>query len=455
MTANFSFKNMIERAGRNHHSWVIDKRGCGTERKLSFSELVGHAKVLAKLLKESGIEPREIIGLKSSNVLEWLVWELAAIMCDVVLQVFPENMPESDGERLAQYRLRVLVSDTAAAERGVLGLIDINSTLCLTKVAPAGLRAPMATISDLHSKSFSSGTAGSLKGLMISRRGTELQVAKFLQAYGISDTDRTILFIPLSHFPQRLVLYACLWAGSSLCLSDLEDVFLSAETFRPTFLSAQASFFSEAIRAKKTAGSEEGHGVLGGKLSFILTAMVSRETLEKYNDIAVPVYETYGITELGMISWNYPGNTRPGTVGKPLDPNDLSFTQDGEILVKREAPLCIGYYNDVDSEHLFEPGYIHTEDLGELDDEGFLVLKGRKQNTVKPKSGDSYQLESIEARIQALLGVEFAAVLYDQADDAVVCYVVPDEKHTSFPEVSLRNSIIDLLDAEIPTADSK
>src|SRR5690606_42123434 len=97
MTANFSFKNMIERAGRNHHSWVIDKRGCGTERKLSFSELGGHAKVLATLPKESGSEPRDIIGPKSSNVLASLVWEVAAILCALVLQVCPETMRESDG----------------------------------------------------------------------------------------------------------------------------------------------------------------------------------------------------------------------------------------------------------------------------------------------------------------------------------------------------------------------
>lgn len=455
MAAKFCFESMVERAGRNHRAWVIDKGGNGTERKLSYGELVGHARALATRLKASGVKPREIIGLKSPNRLEWLAWEVAAIMCDVVLQVFPEDLPGADEERLGQYRLRLFVSETAAAEGAVDGIVDIASALRLSDITPAGGAAPLASHSDLHSKAFSSGTAGSLKGLMISRRGTELLVNQFIEAFGIADNDSTILFLPFSHYPQRLTLYASLWAGSSLCLADVDEVATCAQTFRPTFLSSQASFFDEAIRNSGTASAGEGQGVLGGKLRFILTAMASREMLEKYADIAVPVYETYGITELGMVAWNHPNNARYGTVGKPLDPSEVMFAEDGEILVRRESPLCIGYYSCVDEESMFEPGYIHTEDLGELDDEGYLVLKGRKKNTVKTKSGERYQLEEIEARIQELFDVEFAAVLYDEANDAVVCYVVPDEGQSPPAEADLQQSVISLLRAEAANMGSK
>lgn len=455
MAAKFCFESMVEHAGRNHRAWVIDKGGSGSERKLSYSDLVGHARALATHLKASGVEPREIIGLKSPNRLEWLVWELAAIMCNVVLQVFPEDQSGADRERVEQYRLRLLISETAAAEGASDGIFDISSTLRLSDIALAGGDAPLAPHSDLHSKTFSSGTAGSLKGLMISRRGTELMVNQFIDAFGIADNDSTILFLPFSHYPQRLTLYASLWAGASLCLADVDEVAMCAQTVRPTFLSSQASFFDEAIRNGSSPDTEEAQEVLGGKLRFILTAMASREMLERYADIAVPVYETYGITELGMVAWNHPNNTRYGTVGKPLDPSEVMFADDGEILVKRESSLCIGYYSGLDEESMFEPGYFHTEDLGELDDEGFLVLKGRKKNAVKTKSGERYQLEAIEVRIQDLSGVEFAAVLYDEANDAMVCYVVPYEGQSRPAEAALRQSVISLLSTEVAKISSK
>lgn len=228
MAADFCFESMVERAGSNHRAWAIDKDSDGIERQLSYSELVGSARRLATRLKALGLKAREIIGIKSSNRLEFLVWELAAIMCDAVLQVFPEDFPGEDVKQMEQYGLRLFVSESATAEGAVDGIFDIASTLPLGDIALASGVASLAAHSDLHSKTFSSGTAGALKGLMISRRGTESIVNQFIKAFGIADNDSTILFLPLSHYPQRLTLYASLWAGTSLCLADVDEVTVAA-----------------------------------------------------------------------------------------------------------------------------------------------------------------------------------------------------------------------------------
>lgn len=447
MLGNFCFESMLERAGKNHSATVVDKCVTGTEKEVSFYELIENAQTIATSLKNAGIKPREIIGLKSGNRLEWIVWDLASIICDVVLQVFPEDISESDEKLREKFGLRLFISDTISFKKETSGIIDITSTIELSNITPVVSKAALTSVSDLHSKTFSSGTDGLLKGLLISRKGTELLVSHFIKAYSIDDNDSTIIFLPFSHFPQRLMLYACLWSGSSLCLTNVEEAIDCAGLFQPTFLSSQASFFNEAIHKYKNSPIENEYCVLGGKLRFIITAMASYEIIEKYLEIGIPVYEGYGITELGMVAWNYPNNNKYGTVGKPLNSEELMLAIDCEILIKRSSPLCIGYYDSKTNEKLiFDTNtYIHTGDLGEIDDTGYLLLKGRKKNTVTTKSGENYQLEAIELGIQNISGVGFTAVLYDEAQDTIVFYVIPDKNCNTLTDISFQKSLIKVI----------
>lgn len=129
MAADFCFGSLVDHIGGNHKGWVIERCRDGSEKRLSYGELFEHSRALAQRLKAAGVEPREIIGLKSRNRLEWLVWELAAVMCDLVLQVFPEDQAGEDEGRLGQYHLRLLVSETVAPEASSSGIFDIASTL--------------------------------------------------------------------------------------------------------------------------------------------------------------------------------------------------------------------------------------------------------------------------------------------------------------------------------------
>lgn len=241
----------------------------------------------------------------------------------------------------------------------------------------------------------------------------------------------------------------------SFSLADINDATRSSDKLCPTFLSLPASFFESAIDSYDADDKEVRRKILGGKLRFLLTAMASKEMLMRFDSVGLPVYETYGITELGIVSWNSENSTRYGTVGKPLDPTEITFSGDGELIVNRKFPLCIGYYTGVSEISEFTYQYTYTGDLAAMDKDGFLSLKGRKKNVVNTKSGESYQLEMIEASVQKLSGVEFAAALYDVMDDSIICYVVPDMKTKKVKEDALVAAIISLLDSEFPDIRNK
>ena len=128
------------------------------------------------------------------------------------------------------------------------------------------------------------------------------------------------------------------------------------------------------------------------------SAPIAPSLLEFFSAIGWTVYEAYGISENTVpMAANRPGSVRFGSVGKPFSQNKLRFAKDGEILVKGEG-LFDGYWNGSDDRNrMTEDGYYRTGDLGRLDGDGFLYLKGRKSEIIKTSTGRKIAPGKIEA----------------------------------------------------------
>jgi long-subunit acyl-CoA synthetase (AMP-forming) len=402
------FTSLAERFRGNTAAKIVEIDGAGRRRALTFARLAELADEKAGQLTEAGVQPGHVVGIRAKNSIEWIAWDLAALATGAVIQAFPEETaPEDIDGFIREQGLALLVADgaTTADHPSVLGPAD---TALTQVVAPT---ARTVEVGDLHSLVYSSGTSGKLKGLEISKTGTEYVIGRFIECFGITDADAHLIFLPLANYQQRLSVYCCLWAGARIVIAPYQRVFGAIASERPTFVIAPPVFYDAALQlfAKTGAGKTLGE-FFGGRLRFMITGMapIRRATLDAYWAGGVKLLEAYGLTECGMIAWNTEANHRVGTVGALIDPGSVEFQPGGELLIRRAAPLSRGYF-DADPEtaaEVFHPdGAIATGDFGELDADGFLTLKGRKKDVIALGSGRKVHPAEIESFFAQLPGI--------------------------------------------------
>ena len=139
------------------------------------------------------------------------------------------------------------------------------------------------------------------------------------------------------------------------------------------------------------------------------------------------MYEGYGLTEASpVIAVNRPGNNKIGTVGLLLEGIEPKIAEDGEILIRGEN-VMIGYYkNDEDTKATIIDGWLHTGDIGEIDDDGFLKITDRKKTLIKTSGGKYISLTHVEETIET--SEYISQIICFAGDDKpfVSALIVPD-----------------------------
>ena len=143
---------------------------------------------------------------------------------------------------------------------------------------------------------------------------------------------------------------------------------------------------------------------LGGRCSYAVSggAPLGERLAHFYRGIGVTVLEGYGLTETtAAVTVNRPEAQRIGTVGQPLGGTTVRLADDGEVLV-RGGQVMAGYWQDsaATGSVLDEAGWLHTGDLGEIDDEGFLRVTGRKKEILVTAGGKNVAPAPLEERIR-------------------------------------------------------
>ena len=140
-------------------------------------------------------------------------------------------------------------------------------------------------------------------------------------------------------------------------------------------------------------------GRFGGRLKVAASgaAPLSKDLAEFYEAIGMPLIEGYGLTEGGVVTLNPLDRPMPGSIGKPLAGVHLRISEEGEILIKSPC-LFSGYLNDpATTAEVLRDGWLHTGDIGRLDDEGYVFITGRKKELIVSSTGKKIHPGRVEA----------------------------------------------------------
>lgn len=427
------FENLFDQARKHPGAEVSARKADGDTCTVPSAQLLDEAQALADRLAASGVTRGMQIGLQAQNGYEYLLWDLAAIRLGAVLHTLPEDLPaDAIAAVVEAQRAALWVFEKAENFDGVGNGVAIADTLSRNEFPVAADAATIAE-TDLHSRVYSSGSSGRLKGLNISRRGTEGLVSDFIADFALAPADSHLIFLPLSNYQQRLSVYGCLWAGASFKVVHHTAIFQEIGRYAPSFIVAPPAIYEVIYNlfGRGADAAEKLPAFFGGKIRFMITGMapISRELLVGFNRHGLNLLEAYGVTETGMIAWNTPGQSRIGSVGRPIHPEHVHLTDESEVVIKRPFPLSLGYFDSSseDSAATFRAdGSIATGDMGVIDADGFLSLSGRKKEIIVTSGGSKFHPEEIERALVAIAGVRHAVVTMSAGDGKLVAVLVVD-----------------------------
>jgi long-chain acyl-CoA synthetase len=312
-------------------------------------------------------------------------------------------------------------------------------------------RRTSATPLDLATVIYTSGTTGRPKGCMLTHGNFLSELAGAVEELDELFTDdeaSTLLFLPLAHVFARVIQVGAVRMRVRLGhSSDVKNLARDLRQFRPTFVLAVPRVFEKVFNTASQNATAEGRGKLfdraaevaiafsrtreRGKASLALRvqhAVFSRFVYARlraalggctyavsggaplgerlghfYRGIGLVVLEGYGLTETtGAVAANSPGAAKVGTVGRPLPGTSVRVADDGELLF-RGGQVFAGYWRDepATAEVLEPDGWFHTGDLGEIDDEGFVRITGRKKEILVTAGGKNVAPALLEDRLRA------------------------------------------------------
>lgn len=390
-----------------------------------------------RALSEWGVRPGMRVGIYAPNSYRWLVHDLALIDIGAISVPFTDDFAgQVNDALLARYDIALLLISKSHArlfpqKPSHVAFIDADNAdiRALDRMPP-----PEPDSDDQHSLVFSSGSAGGLKGLVISRKGIEVTLPPIVEAMQLVPGEKLMLFLPMSNFQQRNMCYAALWYDADIIITDYTQLFAAIKALNPTMLIGPPVLFQmiyaefEKLPAwKRSALMAAGRTIslipvpalrraaarllfgdvrdqFGSSMRVLVTGMapIRRHLGLFYERMQLPLSETYGMVEAGSITFRPPGSRDYGTVGKVLDGIRLSFQDDGEIIVHRDHPMTLRYFQcapDENERTFVGPGSIATGDIGRLDDQGNLILLGRKKELIVTSGGYKIHPEVIEQEL--------------------------------------------------------
>lgn len=389
-------------------TWMIPD---GTERQVTYGELAARALDLSERLAAAGLQAGQTVGIQAEPCIDWVVWDLAVARLRAVMRVYPAQHQFEAAQRMDEDGLALLVSDRAGPETPA---VSIDPAAFEAAKVMGG--APRASSDDLHSIVYSSGTTGREKVLMISRSGASAALNWFISAFHVGPGDLHIVFLPLSGYQQRQQIYACLETGADVVLCGYQRVMHAIRQHKPTFLVAPPALYENVLSVAMPGVPGAGLGdLLGGSIRFMVTGMapIRRRVMDAYWAEGLKLLEGYGLTECGIIACNTVDRFKVGTVGPPIDLAALSFSGEGEVIIKQAHPLSLGYLNDEELNRAIyrDDGAVMTGDVGHLDDDGFMILDGRVKDMIVLPSGKKLHPGDIENLLVQIAGIEDAVAV--------------------------------------------
>ncbi|SMO47247.1 AMP-binding protein [Gracilimonas mengyeensis] len=461
---------------------VFTDYGGGT---YTFGEVAERIESLKQLMTEAGIQPGDKVALYARNSTNWAI-TFFAIMAHgaVIVPILPDFTPENvhnilehsesamlfaedslysklDHSKLGNIRLIISTDDFRVLDdaSNVAKNFDFSQTVSVHR---NDFRFPKRDDEDLLILSYTSGSTGFSKGVMIPVRSIESNIIYAREHMPLKAGDRIVSFLPMAHlfglafeilFPVSLGCHITIVTkvpSPQILLNALGEVKPHLILMVPLVIEKVykkrivPSLKKPAIKTllaipgirglifKKTRdkivenfGGNFHEVVIGG-------AALSPEAESFFRKIKFPFTVGYGMTECGpLISYAPSDATKKGSSGKLVDRMEVRidsknpYKKVGEIQVKGRN-VMLGYYKNVEANAaaFTEDGWLKTGDLGIIDKEDFIYIKGRDKNMLLGPSGQNIYPEALEARLANFPLVQECVIV--QRENRLVGLVHPD-----------------------------
>jgi long-chain acyl-CoA synthetase len=416
----------------------------------------------------------------------------------------------------------VIVMDASAASASAASTLN---AITLDEVRERGRRRSMEELEvrraavrpeDAFTFIYTSGTTGPPKGCVLTH-GNYRAIIDMVSEAGEIDGDEVIyLYLPLAHSFALLIQLAVFDLGGTLAYfgGDTKQIVGELLEVQPTYLPSVPRVFEKiytlahgAIESQPPEERERAHkaialgvkvrdminrgeevpqelkvpfeeadeqlfknvrAIFGGRVRHATSgaAPIAKEILEFFWACGVPVLEGYGMTETATAATTSTvENHRFGTVGRALPGVELKIAEDGEILVKGPN-IFNGYHNQASTSFgAVENGWLHTGDLGSIDEDGYLSITGRKKDIIITAGGKNLTPANIENDLKQCRWISQAVMHGDQRPYPVVLITLDEEEIPAYarehglPEdvasLSQEPAVQELIQKEIDRANSK
>jgi long-chain acyl-CoA synthetase len=471
----------------------------GREERYTYSDFRECALRAAAFLKGKNVKEKDRVALLSENSPEWGMAYFGIIRTGAsVIPLEKEIATEEIGKllRLGEASMLLLSPSLLEKHAGIEKKVEVpvfsfDDVFELVPEATEQKRLaelpesvdPQTTASII----FTSGTTGNPKGVMLTHRNFASLLAKLLSVYDITHEDGMLSVLPLHHsfeFTTGFLLplsrgaqivyleevngenvSRALKRGQVTCIVGVPALWDLLKRRITSRFQEKSRFLDELVNALIDANyllRDETpvnfgpllffpiHMAFGGRIRYLISggSALSESTLKTFRGLGFNLNEGYGLTEAApVLTVTRPdGRVVPGSVGQPLPGVEIRIHEPdrrgvGEVLA-RGPNVMAGYFgNEKATAEALEDGWLHTGDLGRLDEEGNLYLVGRSKEVIVDSNGKNVYPDELEELYASPEWIEEIAVvgLPDGASERVAAVIVPTKKaKVSREELELR-----------------
>lgn len=438
-------------------NFLYEKSAEGVWIPTTYETFARNVDTLARALTD--IEKRPVVGLTGANSVAWATVMLATIRAGGVIVPIDKELPAPEIHTILHYSGATMLFHDAAMPQ------DLQSSSPGRQMPVFQMRSPVRTDTSLEALmeagtasttalpivnggddvaliSYTSGTMGAAKGVVLSHRNILSDLRQMLQAVGLVHEEVFLSVLPMHHMYECVCGFMCplchgctvyFCRGLRYVAEDLADARATLVLGVPLLWENMYRKIQDGIAAKKAGrlkfrvgllaasiveklGDRDirkkifspVHEKLGGRARFLISggACIDAAVVAGFRKMGMEMLQGYGLTECSpIVAVNRDTANRTGSVGPPLPEIDVRIDDPdeqgiGEIVVKGPN-VMIGYHNapEITAEVLSRDGWFRTGDYGYLDRDGFLFVTGRKKNVIVAKNGKNVYPEELESKL--------------------------------------------------------
>jgi long-chain acyl-CoA synthetase len=379
-----------------------------------------------------------IYETSSAEQVAWILSDSGAVACFAETEEHREAVAGTESDLTHLWCIDGGAIDELAAAGAAVPAEDVDR------------RRTSVGAGDVATIIYTSGTTGRPKGCVLTHRNMYADIANAIPKLQsqFHEGASTLLFLPLAHSFARIIQIASVHAGFRMGHSaDVKNLVADLGEFRPTFILSVPRVFEKVHSSAQQKAQADGKGAifrraenvaiaysrakdhggpglllrgqhaifdklvygklraaLGGRCRSAISggAPLGERLAHFYRGIGLDVREGYGLTETSpVVAANFDDGIRLGTVGRPLPGVTIRIADDGEILISGPNVFQRYWNNEAATAEALDPdGWFHSGDIGELDDDGFLRITGRKKELIVTAGGKNVVPSVLEDRLR-------------------------------------------------------